>query len=92
MITTFRHKALAALFLNDDCSGLQQSQVRRLRIILQLLHAAHVIGDMDRPGFNLHPLQGDRQGYWAVKVDGNHRIVFRFEDGNVSEVELIDYH
>jgi proteic killer suppression protein len=31
-------------------------------------------------------------GFWSVAVSGNWRVVFRFEDGNASDVDLIDYH
>lgn len=92
MIKSFRHKALEALFLYDQSKGLQQSQVKRLRILLQLLHAALVIGDMNRPGLNLHPLKGDWLGWWSVKVDGNYRLIFRLENGNAFDVDLVDYH
>lgn len=40
----------------------------------------------------LHKLKGDRSGYWAINVNGPWRIVFRFKDGNVYEVEIIDCH
>lgn len=40
----------------------------------------------------LHKLTGDRAGYWAVKVNGPWRIVFRFEDGDAWDVEIVDYH
>lgn len=92
MINSFRHKGLRDLFLEDQTRGVQQSQVRRLRIILQVLHAAVVLSDMDRPGLNLHLLKENLQGYWAVKVDGNYRVIFRFADGKAWDVDLIDYH
>ena len=47
---------------------------------------------MDLPGFGLHPLKGDRKGYWSVSVTGNLRIVFRFEGSDVAGVDLVDYH
>jgi proteic killer suppression protein len=40
----------------------------------------------------LHKLKGSRAGFWAIKVNGPWRIVFRFEDGNAHEVEIVDYH
>ena len=39
-----------------------------------------------------HPLKGDRAGEWSVRVSGNWRVVFRFEDGEAVDVDLIDYH
>lgn len=92
MITSFRHKGLEALFTEDQRKLLSANHVRRLRIILQILHAAHEIGDIARPGFDLHRLKGDRAGLWAVKVDANYRVTFAFVDGQVTDVDLVDYH
>ena len=44
--------------------------------------------DADAPGFRLHPLKGGRAGQWSVRVSGNWRAVFRFEDGEA--VDPID--
>ncbi len=43
-------------------------------------------------GFRLHPLKGHRAGQWSVRVSGNWRVVFRFEDGEAVDVDMIDYH
>jgi proteic killer suppression protein len=40
----------------------------------------------------LHKLKGDRKGYWSISVSGPWRIVFRFENSNAFEVEIVDYH
>ena len=56
------------------------------------LNAAAVVGDMDYPGSGLHPLKGDLMGHWAVKVSGNWRLVFRFENGDAFVVDCADYH
>ena len=66
--------------------------VEKIEDILGLLNVAVDIRDMDRPSFRLHPLRGELKGYWAVTVRGNWRIVFRFEDGNAFDVDLVDYH
>lgn len=47
---------------------------------------------INRREYGLHRLTGDRSGLWAVTVSANWRIVFRFEDGDVYDVNLIDYH
>ena len=47
---------------------------------------------MALPGYRLHPLKGDLQGFWSVSVSGNWRIIFRFEEGDALDVDLIDYH
>lgn len=47
---------------------------------------------MEIPGLGLHPLKGNRKGYWAVSVSGNWRITFAFDDGDAVDIELEDYH
>ncbi len=60
--------------------------------ILTLLDAAAAPQALDLPGLRLHPLKGDRKGFWAITVRANWRIMFRFTDGNACDVDLIDYH
>lgn len=65
--------------------------MKRIRALLAALHRAARPSDLiGFPG--LHPLRGDRLGYWALRVSRNWRIVFRFEDGDVWDVDLADYH
>ena len=40
----------------------------------------------------MHPLTGDRKGLWSISISGNWRITFRFEDGDVYDIDLVDYH
>ena len=47
---------------------------------------------MGLPGYNLHPLKGDRRGTWAVRVSGNWRVTFRFEGPDAADVNYEDYH
>ena len=92
MIESFRHKGLRRLFDNDDRRLLAPDMVDRIRVILGALDAADKIDDLDRPSFRLHPLKGDRRGQWSITVRANWRIVFRFEDGNARDLDLVDYH
>ncbi|HZV20245.1 MAG TPA: type II toxin-antitoxin system RelE/ParE family toxin [Hyphomicrobiales bacterium] len=92
MIASFRHKGLKRLYEKGDRKGVNAQHVERVENILGLLAAAARIEDMNLPTFRLHPLTGDRKGFWAVTVRANWRIVFRFEDGNAFDVDLMDYH
>lgn len=49
---------------------------------------AHLIEDMDVPGFRLHPLKGERRGRWSVWVNGNWRLTFEFRDGRELAAKL----
>jgi proteic killer suppression protein len=44
------------------------------------------------PGWRIHQLTGDRAGTWSISVSGNWRITFRIEDGEISNLDLEDYH
>lgn len=92
MIKRFRHKGLAEFFHNGNSRGVQAKHVKCLRMILTMLNAATHARQMDAPGLRLHPLKGKPEGRWAVDVDENFRVVFRFEEGNATEVDYGDYH
>ena len=92
MIRSFRHKGLERLFEDGATRGVTAQQVPRLKRILLALHHSRGPEGMALPGFRLHPLKGERRGQWAVSVSGNWRVVFRFEDVDAVDVDLVDYH
>lgn len=92
VIVSFRHKGLKRLFEKDDAAGIRPDLLDKVRTILVQLDEAAVIEDMRLTSFHLHALKGDRKGFWSVTVRANWRIIFRFNDGNAGDVELIDYH
>lgn len=87
-----KHKGLRALHARDDPGRVPAALAPRLRRILFRLQEATGPGSADAPGFRLHPLEGDRAGQWSVRVSGNWRVVFRFENAEAVDVDLIDYH
>jgi len=72
--------------------GIQAQHKKRLTLQLAALDTANCIEDMDLPGFRLHELSGSRKGTWSIKVSGNWRITFQFENGNATIVDYEDYH
>ena len=92
MIRSFRHRGLKRLYERDDASGIRPDLREPVRRILSLLDAASEPEALNLPRLHLHPLKGNLAGFWAVTVRANWRIVFRFEDGNALDVDLVDYH
>jgi len=43
-------------------------------------------------GSGLHKLSGKLADFYAVKVSGNYRIIFRLEEGVFHDVDYVDYH
>jgi proteic killer suppression protein len=91
MIRSFRHRGLKALY-EGHAARVAPAHLEKLRDILAILDRSRGPQDMNLPGFGLHPLKGDLKGHWAVKVSGNWRVTFRFEDGAACDVDYLDYH
>ncbi len=92
MIESIKHKGLTLLWEKDNTSKLPAVQIFKIRMILTLLDNAVNVQDMNFPGSDLHPLKGDLAGFWSVKVNGNFRLIFRFENEGAYDVDYIDYH
>jgi proteic killer suppression protein len=92
VIRTFRHKGLARLFTDSKASGIPHEHRARIDRMLDRLDVAICAQDMNIPGWRLHPLRGDRKGFWAVAVAGNLRLTFAFDGEDAVDVDLEDYH
>lgn len=92
MILSFDHKGLEAFFHEGTTRGIQAKHTDLLRRRLDRLDSATTIQDMRVAGYDLHPLKGKLKEYWSVKVSGNWRLTFRFENGNAHVVNYQDYH
>jgi proteic killer suppression protein len=71
---------------------LNAEHVDKIARVLAFLNRAALPEDMNLPGFRLHPLKGELAGYWSITIRANWRIIFRFENGDVTDVDLLDYH
>jgi proteic killer suppression protein len=92
MIGSLAHRGLKRLYERGDRSGIRPDMVAKVERILQRLDEIANPEQMALPGYRLHPLSGDLKGFWSVTVNGNWRVIFRFEDGQPRNVDLIDYH
>ena len=92
MIISFRHRGIERYFRTGSKAGIQPKHAQRLRLQLAQLDAASSADDMSRPGWRLHPLRAALDGHWAVWVDENWRLTFRFTGGDAELVDYQDYH
>jgi proteic killer suppression protein len=68
---------------------IQQIARRKLRMI----NNAQGINDLRIPPSNhLEKLSGNLTGFYSVRINKQWRIVFKWEDNQASEVEILDYH
>ena len=92
MIKSFAHKGLKDFFEKGTTKGIQVKHRARLKLILSVLDSAVDYKDINFPGSNLHELKGKLKGHLSVKVNGNWRITFKFENGDAYIVNYQDYH
>ena len=92
MVRSFRHRGLEALYEGRTARRVAPEHVQKLTDILAALDRSRRPADMDLPGFRLHSLKGELAGHHAVRVSGNWRVTFRFEDGHALDVDYVDYH
>ncbi len=92
MIKTFRSRDTQAVF-EGKCPRRFKSFAAGAERKLQMLDNAEALQDLRvPPGNRLKALHGDRKGQWSIRINNHWRICFRFEDGNVQDVEIVDYH
>ena len=91
-IRTFRNKHLKKFFETGSKAGIPPALFTKIERILDQLDAAIQPRDMNFPGSDFHPLKGQLKGFYSVHVNGNWVIIFRFENAEAFEVDLVDYH
>lgn len=68
---------------------IQQIGRRKLR----MLHNSQNLTDLRIPPSNcLEKLAGDLKDFYSIRINNQWRIIFIWENGNASNVEIVDYH
>ena len=44
------------------------------------------------PGNRLEALKGNRAGQYAIRINDQFRVCFRWTDGQADAVQIVDYH
>lgn len=92
MIKSFKHKGLKKFFYSGDTSGIQAEHAYKLQRLLTAIDESVNVNSLNLPGFGLHQLKGELKGLWSVKVNGNWRVTFKFENGDAYILDYQDYH
>ena len=93
MIKSFRNKETERVYTREGSGKLprdiQQTALRKLRMI----NNAKSINDLRSPPANrLEKLKGNRRGQLSVRINDQWRICFVWQNSDVYEVEITDYH
>ena len=92
MIKSFKHGGLEKFYKTGSKAGIQPAHAKKLEEQLTLLDDAKSPENMNVAGWGLHPLKGNLAGHFAVSVNGNWRLTFRFVGTDAEVVDYRDYH
>ncbi len=94
MIRSISHKGLRQLWESGKSPKLPLDQINRIKQMLEVIDSAqNVPQDFEFfKSWRIHPLKGQRKGYWSLSVKENWRIIFRFVAQDAFDLDYIDYH
>ena len=60
---------------------------------LRMLNNSFSLIDLKVPPSNrLEKLSGGLKGYYSIRINDQWRIIFKWQENNAAEVEILDYH
>jgi proteic killer suppression protein len=81
------------VFAGELPRGMAQELAVAARRKLVMLDTAERLEELRiPPGNRLEPLRGDRAGQHSIRINGQWRIAFLWEDDGAYAVEIVDYH
>lgn len=93
MIKTFADRRTRDLFLTGAARRFPADLASRAARKLEYVDLATTLDDLRvPPGNRLHALKDDRKGQYAIAINDQWRVCFRFVDGDAFDVEVCDYH
>ena len=93
VIKTFADKRTKELYEEGRSKRFPPGVWERALRKLEYLDLATRVTDVKVPPSNrLHKLERERAGQYSISVSDQWRICFRFDDGDVYDVEMTDYH
>ena len=93
MIVSFGDKTTQKIWDGEWVKGFSTDIQETARRKLRMLNNSFDIKDLMIPPSNrLEKLKGNRKDFYSIRVNNQWRLIFRWENGNAFDVELIDYH
>ena len=92
VIRSYRHRGLRRAHQCGSYYQVNATYADRIARVIATLQAATKPSDLDLPGYRLHPLKGNMEGFWSIRVSANWRIIFWMDGVHVYDVDLVDYH
>jgi proteic killer suppression protein len=93
MIASFGDKTTQKIWDGERVKGFSTDIQETARRKLRMLNNSFDIKDLMIPPSNrLEKLKGNLKDFYSIRVNDQWRLIFKWENGNAFNVELIDYH
>jgi proteic killer suppression protein len=93
MLTSFGNKKTKKIWEGERVKGLPIEVQEIARRKLRMLNNSQNLTDLMIPPSNrLEKLKGTLKNFYSIRVNDQWRIIFKWNNGNANEIELIDYH
>ncbi len=96
MIKSFGNRAAQEVWETWGSKAVPKDLWMRAKALMTIMHGTSSLDDLrvkgHPPNIRLHKLKGDRKEYWSVTIKLPWCIIFRFKDGEFSEVKIENYH
>ena len=93
MIVSFGDKDTQKIWEGVRVKSLSTEIQEIARRKLRMLNNSVDINDLMIPPSNrLEKLKGDLKNYYSIRINNQWRVIFKWNNGNASEVSIIDYH
>ena len=93
MLTSFGNKDTQKIWEGERVKGLPTEVQEIARRKMRMLNNSQNLTDLMIPPSNrLEKLKGTLKNFYSIRVNDQWRIIFKWNNGNADEVELIDYH
>ncbi len=93
MIISFGSKETKKIWDGERVKGLATDLQEAARRKLRMLNNSQNIIDLQVPPSNkLEKLKGNLKAFHSIRINSQWRIIFKWDKGNASDVEIIDYH
>ena len=93
MIRNFIDKEAEKIWLGERSRRLPADIQPVARRKLRMLNAAAHLDDLRIPPANrLEALRDNRRGQYSIRINDQWRICFRWTEGDVTDLEIVDYH
>ena len=93
MLNSFGNKNTQKIWEGERGKGLPTEVQEIARRKLRMLNNSQNLTDLMIPPSNrLEKLKGTMKNFYSNRVNDQWRIIFKWNNGNADQVELIDYH